>query len=320
MGPAIIKDLIKAGFKIRVFAKDSPNLYFREEYRNVDFITGNIIDTNITKIIDDCEIVIHMAALAHINNPGPEIRAMYEKINVEGTSKIINAAIQRRVKRFIFFSTIGVYGPTVNNIADESSPPNPKSPYAKSKLKAENIVLSAKDEKGNPISTVIRLATVYGPNDRGNFSKLARMISKGLFISIGDGSAKKTLIYENDVAGAVKEILNNSLTINKVFNITDGAIHSVREIIVAINEALGKKPMNFYLPEKPLRWGLRIFEKSTNMLGLKSKFGEWIIDKYTEDIAVSGEKFMKETGFKPRYDLKTGWRETVEIMKARGLI
>jgi len=317
LGPAIVKDLINSGFKLRVFAKEPADAYFQEDYRDVDLIIGDIIDADLKKVLDNCKIVIHMAALAHINNLGPETEAMYEKINVEGTRRIINAAINMGIKRFIFFSTIGVYGPTINIIANENTPPNPESPYARSKLRAEKIVLSAKNEKGNPISTVIRLATVYGPNDKGNFRKLAKVASKGLSISIGRGSTKKTLIYEKDVALAIKEILNNDLTINKVYNVTDGATHSVREIMVAIYEALGRKPKIVHLPEMPVRMGLRFLEKSTNMLGLKPKYGEWIINKYIQDVSVSGEKFIKETGFKPKYNLQSGWQETIKEMIER---
>jgi UDP-glucose 4-epimerase len=318
LGPAIVKELISSGFKIRIFAKDLPYVYFQKDNADVDLIIGDIIDADLKKVLDNCKIVIHMAALAHINDPGPEMEAMYEKINVEGTRRIINAAINMGIKRFVFFSTIGVYGPTINIIANENTPPNPESPYARSKLRAEKIVLSAKNEKGNPISTVIRLATVYGPNDKGNFRKLAKMASKGLSISIGSGSTKKTLIYEKDVALAIKEILNNGLTINKVYNVTDGAIHSVRETLVAIYEALGRKPKIVNLPEMPVRIGLRFLEKSTNLLGLKSKYGEWIINKYIQDFSVSGQKFIRETGFKAKYDLISGWQETIKEMIKRG--
>ena len=318
LGPALVSELRNSGYRIKIFAKDPPK--YKAEFQNIDIIYGDLLYSDLNHMLENCEIIIHMAALAHINNPTPDLEHMYENINVEGTRKIVNAAMNNGVKRIIFFSTLGVYGPTFNFIADERTPPNPKSLYAISKLKAENIVLQAKDKKGNPISTVLRLATVYGPHDRGNFNRLAKLISKGFPILVGRGTAKKTLIYEKDVAIAVKTILNNSSTINKIYNVTDGTFHTVHEVTEAMCKALGKSTPIYYLPEVPIRYGLIIYEKCSHILGLKPKFGEWVIDKFTEEVSVSGEKFLQETGFRPKYDLHNGWNETIEILKKRGLI
>ena len=320
LGPSIIWGLYKNGFpSIKVFALDKPEPGILPE--DIKLSIGNISNfDDLSRSMENIEAVIHMAAFLHINNPTKEQIYLYKKINVDGTKNVVRAALRAGAKKIIFFSTISVYGPSNGNIFNEDSDPNPLTPYAKSKLEAEQIILEAKLPNELPVGTVLRLAAAYGSRIKGNYLNLLRAIAKGWFVPVGQGRNRRTLIYDKDVAEAVVALLNSPSTKSRIFNVTDGNIYSVNEIVSAIYEALGRKPKEFYLPEKPLRWGLRIFEKSTNMLGLKSKIGEWIIDKYTEDIAVSGEKFMKETGFKPRYDLKTGWRETVEIMKARGLI
>jgi UDP-glucose 4-epimerase len=68
----------------------------------------------------------------------------------------------------------------------------------------------------------------------------------------------------------------------------------------------------------PLLLRSSIIEKGSHAIGLKPPITRAIIDKYTEDIAVSSQRIRTELGFKPQYDLKTGWKETVEEMRRRG--
>ena len=68
----------------------------------------------------------------------------------------------------------------------------------------------------------------------------------------------------------------------------------------------------------PLFMRKSIIEKGSRTIGLKPPITPEMIDKYTEDIAVDGNLIQKELGFVPQYDLKTGWKETVEEMRRRG--
>jgi nucleoside-diphosphate-sugar epimerase len=72
------------------------------------------------------------------------------------------------------------------------------------------------------------------------------------------------------------------------------------------------------LPIGPVRWAVSILENAGRMIGYQSPIGRATIDKYTEDIAVDSQRIQTELGFKPQYDLKTGWKETVEEMRRRG--
>jgi len=112
----------------------------------------------------DC--VIHLAAVLNEGNPD------LWNINVEGTTRVIEAAVKGRVKKFIYLSSTGVYGFTECNVSEETEI-NPQTPYEKSKAEAEKIVLSHQEE----ISVcVLRSAMVFGPNAywKGMFKLLGR--------------------------------------------------------------------------------------------------------------------------------------------------
>ena len=99
-----------------------------------------------------------------------------------------------------------------------------------------------------------------------------------------------------------------------IYNVSDGQFHTLKEIIVAICQALGRKPPRFSVPVGTVRLAAGILEDAGRMIGFKSPVGRATIDKYTEDIAVDGSLIQQELGFVPQYGLKTGWEETVQEM------
>ena len=72
------------------------------------------------------------------------------------------------------------------------------------------------------------------------------------------------------------------------------------------------------LPVAPLRTAAGIMDKGSRLLGLRFPGLRSAIDKYTEDLAVDGQMIQDEIGFRPKYDLLSGWKETIEEMRARG--
>ena len=106
------------------------------------------------------------------------------------------------VNRLVFFSTIAVYGNGDGQILTEDTPAKRDTFYAKTKLAAERIVLDAKRADGQPLGTVLRFAAIYESRIKGNYPSRAsgQTVARRRFIPIGDGSNRRTLIYDRDVA------------------------------------------------------------------------------------------------------------------------
>jgi UDP-glucose 4-epimerase len=264
------------------------------------------------------DVVVHLAALLHIVNPSPQLREKYEKINVGGTASVIEAARLSEVKRVVFFSTISVYGSNRDLILDEGVAPQPDTFYAQTKLAAERIVLGARGADGQALGTVLRLAAVYGPRIKGNYERLLRALSRGKFIPIGDGYNRRTLIYERDVGRAAVVAAEHPEAAGRIYNVSDGQFHTLKEIIETMCEALGRKAPRFSIPLGPARVIAATMEKMARVTGRKSGVGRATLDKYTEDVAVDSHRIQKELGFVPKFDLKSGWRETVQEMRQAG--
>ncbi|MRS03373.1 NAD-dependent epimerase/dehydratase family protein [bacterium] len=314
VGPHVVTALCDAGYPVRSFSIDSPQPGLWSV--DVESIVGDITDApSLQSAMQDVDAVVHMAALLHIINPSSALQEKYERINVGGTAAVVKAAIRADVKRVVLFSTIAVYGPTEGRTVTESTRPNPDTFYAQSKLAAERIILDARDANGRHFGTVLRLGAVYGPRIKGNYQRLLESLARGRFIPIGTGANRRTLVYVKDVARAAVLALRHPAAAGKIFNVSDGEFHTLNDIIDVMCQALGRKSPQLSLPVGPIRFAAGVIEDIAKLAGVQSPIMRETIDKYTEDVAVDSRTIQNEIGFKPEYDLLSGWKDAVQEMR-----
>lgn len=274
----------------------------------MEIVAGEISDAEALRhAVDNVDVVFHLAAKLHVNEPSPSLRDEYRTINVKSTRLLAEAARSAGVERLIFFSTVNVYGATEKGeVFDEQSPARPQSIYAETKLEAEKIALEILP------SVVLRLAAVYGPRMKGNYPLLVEALRRGRFVKIGDGTNRRSLVYVDDVCRAAMVVAETRKALGETYNVTDGRVHAMNEIIEAISVALKKRVPRLRLPVGPSRVLAGMIEDGAQLAGLKSPIGRSTVEKLNEDVAVSSRKIEVELGFRAQVDLLTGWRKTVE--------
>lgn len=317
LGPRVVEAFCEEGHRVRAFSlHHDPDLRFPP---GVETVRGDIADAEaLRQAMQDMDAVVHLAALLHIANPTPDTLDKYEKINVRGTQSVVEAALAAGVGRIVLASTIAVYGPGQGRVLDEHSPPRPESAYARSKLAAEQITLQARDLTGRPVGAVLRLGAVYGSRVKGNYERLVHALARRRFIPIGPGSNRRTLVYDRDAGRAFAIAASHPGAAGRVFNVTDGGVYRLADIIEAICSALGRRPPRVTVPPALARLAVSGMERGWLMLGIRPPVTLRTLNKYTEDIAVDGRLIQGELGFTPRYDLRAGWNEAVREMKALG--
>jgi nucleoside-diphosphate-sugar epimerase len=319
LGPRVVETLHQSGYSVRVLALDPPKPKMFPP--TTDFQPGDINDERaVRKALSGVAVIFHMAAMLHINMPSPEQVSRYKLVNIGGTELVCRAAIEARVQRLIFFSTIAVYGRGDGGMLDENTPPSPETAYATTKLRAERIILEAQRLDGKLLGTVLRLATVYGSRVKGNYRRLLQALARKQFVPIGSGNNRRTLVYDRDVARAALAAAWHPNAAGKIFNVTDGRIHTLNDIIETICEALNRRPPWIHLPMGPIDFAVDILNKSPKLFGIWYPRVRAALDKYTEDMAVDGHKIQGELGYIPKYDLSSGWKEAIKEMRERGEI
>lgn len=319
IGPQVVAELCNLDYRIRTFSIDP--LPVGNWPNDLETRIGDVTDPSaVLSAMESVDSVIHMASLLHIVNPPPAMHEKYEQVNVGGTANVVAAAIKAGVKRVVLFSTIAVYGPSNGQILTEESSPNPDTFYAHTKLAAEKIVLEARNTYGEPLGIVLRLGAIYGSRIKGNYERLLQSLAKRRFIPIGDGSNRRTLVYDKDVAHAVVLTLKHPAAAGKILNVSDGEFHTLNDIILTICQALGRKPPCFSLPVAPIRFAAGIVEDIGRWVGIKPPIVRATISKYTEDVAVDSRRIQQEIGFAPQYDLLTGWKDAIQEMRQFGTL
>lgn len=318
LGPPLIERLLAEGYRVRVLVRQTSLPSHLQG--KVEVCHGTITDSNtLQAAVTNIDVVFHLAAKLHINNPAPELRAEYQSINVEGTRRLVEAGQAAGVRRLVYFSSICVYGPTSpDQILDETSPVHPDSLYAETKYEAEALALRAERTPGGErLAVVLRLGAVYGPRVKGNYARLMTALRRRMFMPIGSGLNRRTLVYDQDVATAALLAAEHPAAGGQVYNVTDGYVHTLNDIVAAICQALDRSPPRFHLPVAPFNLLATAVEAGFRLVGRQAPLGRATVGKVLEDVAVSGARIQRELGFQPRFDLITGWRQSVQEQQGR---
>jgi UDP-glucuronate 4-epimerase len=254
IGSNLTKVLLERGFKVIGIDNFDP-FYAREvKERNLSvfihhpsftFYEADILDdAALCKIFDTHQFdhVIHLAAKAGVR-PSLLQPELYERVNVGGTINVLEQAARTSVRHFTLASSSSVYGNDFGERAVETlTDLKPISPYAVSKLKAEQIALKYHQQYGMDIN-VLRFFTAYGPGQRPDmaFMKFAKSIMEGNPIQLYGGEKMgRDFTNIGDIVNGILLSLNYSNGY-EIFNLGSGREVKVAEVIRLLSDAIGKE-------------------------------------------------------------------------------
>ncbi|MGB7340043.1 MAG: NAD-dependent epimerase/dehydratase family protein [Phototrophicaceae bacterium] len=236
LGRAITEQLLLHGHQVRVL--DLENLATVD----VEIIIGNVTDFDtVLKACEGVDAVIHTASLVSQELGQPQI--LYD-VNVSGTENIIRACQQQSVKKLVYTSSIDVVfdGTPISN-GDETLPYPAKhlDYYGTTKMLAEKAVINANGVDGLATAS-IRSAGIYGPYDKHRFPAVISQTLTGQFTKIGDGTAKFTHVYVENLAHAhvllVEALELNAVSAGEIYFITDYAASNFFDFFLPYLDAL----------------------------------------------------------------------------------
>ena len=251
IGSHVAKSLLKRGDEV-IGIDCFSNYYPRalKEYRitplldheNLEFIEDDILTMALRGLIDRVDIVIHEAAQPGVRSSWGNSFEIYSRNNIEATQKLLEAAKDSSIKRFVYASSSSVYGNAEDLPTREDSPTNPISPYGVTKLAGEHLCDLYWRSSGVPV-VVPRYFTVFGPKPRPDMAHtiFSKAILSGQEIYIfGDGEQSRGFTYVADVVDATVRAADSEIA-GEVFNIGGGVTATINEMIGILEEIIGKK-------------------------------------------------------------------------------
>ena len=230
-------------------------------------VTGNLeTATNLDEVLAGVDCVVHLAGRAHVlRETEADPVAAFHRTNVEATLHLARAAVRARVRRFVFASSIGVHGNATHGTPfTEQHQPEPVEPYARSKLQAEQSLLSLAAETGLDL-VVVRPPLVYGPGAAGNFRRLLRLAASGVPLPLGSIRNRRNLIGVDNLAEFLALCCRHPAARGQIFIAAEAEVHSTPGLISALASALGRPNRIFRCPAGLLR-------ACATMLGRRGEF------------------------------------------------
>lgn len=255
----------------------------------------NHYSVNLAKTIpifqESFKTIIHASGKAHVIPRTPQEAEDFFAVNYIGTVNLTKAleALEVLPKYFIFISTVAVYGQESGELIDEEHPLQGSSPYAKSKIEAEKF-LAVWCAKNNILLTILRLPLLVAADPPGNLGAMIKMMKKGMYLGIGNGKARKSMVLAKDVATFIPTIQ----TYGGIYNLTDGNHPSMLELELALATRLKRrKPTR--LPDAVLKG----IAKVGDLLGNKSPLNSAKYKKLVSSLTFSDAK-ARNIGWNPR--------------------
>ena len=211
--------------------------------KNIKIITGDIRDEFLVKslIKKNTDVVINLAALIGIPYSYRSPKSYFETNSI-GILNILNSSINSNVKKIIHTSTSEVYGTPKYIPIDESHLVSAQSPYAASKIAADQIALSYNKSFNLPV-TILRPFNTFGPRQslRAIIPTIVTQLIKNKVLKLGSLYPTRDLTFVDDTVDAFVSTLNKKKDIGEIINIGSGFEISVKDLVSQISKIMGVK-------------------------------------------------------------------------------
>jgi nucleoside-diphosphate-sugar epimerase len=279
------------------------------KHQNIRIVTTGYQD-DLNDIIEDSDYIVHAAALLSSNFKSK--RKDFYKTNVILTEELLEKASKsRKLKRFIFISSVGIYGPTGEKCASEDRAAGKDlTGYEWSKHEAEKKCQEF-FKKGVPI-IILRLSQLYGPGMKYGWPKIFKEISDKKFFLIGRAEGSIQPLYIDDAVKGIEAAMVSNANSGEVFNMAGREIIILHNLFNQIAELLnaGKLKNIPYWPVYLLAYFLKFIPASLkseklNLLTIHN------ISFFREFRCYDIMKAAKQLNFNPLVDIKEGLKNTL---------
>lgn len=244
------------------------------------------------------DVVLHACGKAHVIPKTEEERQEFYDVNYQGTLNLCAALEKVGVPQaLVFISTVAVYGCEFGELISEEHPLEGDSPYAKSKIMAEEYLTTWCKEHG-VVFSVLRPSLLAGRNAPGNLGSMVEGIKKGFYFNIAGGKVQKSILMAEDIANLLPLLEEKG----GIYNVCDTYQPTFGELSASVARQLGKhKPIS--IPY----WMAWCMAKVGDLLGSNAPINSYKLEKMTKSLTFSNAKARRELDWEP-LDVLTNYR------------
>ncbi len=264
------------------FVGKNLSIYLKNYKMRVENISRQSLSELNFRLSDKADTIVHLAGKAH-DLKNTSSKDEYYVVNTELTKKIFNAFLDSNAKVFITLSSVKAAADILDTALTEDYIPNPVTHYGKSKLLAEEYILSKKIPSDKRIY-ILRPCMIHGLGNKGNLNLLYKIVQTGLPWPLGAFDNKRSFCSIDNLCFVINELIKNDQIPSGVYNIADDEALSTNELIKLISESLGKKPFIINIPKFLIKYLSKLGDIFRLPLNTER------LSKLTESYIVSNQK------------------------------
>ncbi len=312
LGEALVRRLSQDGARSRVLIRHTSNTTDLDMMSLVEVVIGDLTDRNsVFKAMEGCDYVFHVAAALSGS------RDHMERVNVEGTRHVTDAAAAIGIERLVYVSSIAYYGYGVDGPVTEDTPPTISyDGYAITKRKAEERVQQIAEKRWISYS-IIRPGMIYGPHSQPWTAQMFKIARRNPTLFIGDGSGHAHPIHVDDVVNMCLKMVTHPKADGQAFNCTPDPAPTWREFLGEYSKLAGHNnwlgiPAVFAHLGATLQatFSPAAAEKAWNE---KLVWGQW-------PVTYKMDKAHNLLDWQPSVPLKAGIQNTAPWLREQGLL
>lgn len=277
---------------------------------NNNVLRREYLESFITNLFSEQHCILHLAGKAHdlkksINS------GEYYLVNTELTKKMFDTFLESKAKIFITLSSVKAVADIIDGELTENVEPMPLTDYGKSKLLAEQYILSKEIPKGKRVY-ILRPCIIHGPGNKGNLNLLYNIVNKGVPWPLGAFSNKRSFCSIDNLCFIIQELIENENIPSGVYNVADDEALSTNELIRLLADSQGKKTQIWNLPK--------------SIINSLAKFGDLIrlplnterLQKLTESYVVNNAKIKQAINKPLPVSSRDGLMKTLKSFNTNG--
>lgn len=300
VGRVLCAELVNRGYLVRAAVRADANSGVQD--CEMVKISGIAPDTDWADTFHGITTVMHLAARVHVmRDDAADPLEEFRKTNAAGTERLARAAVASGVKRLVYVSSVKVNGEATHggDAFTEAGMPFPQDPYGISKWEAEQALHRVAAETGLEI-VIVRPPLVYGPNVKGNFAQMLKVLRRGIPLPLASVQNLRSLVFVDNLVDALIACATHLAAAGQTYLVSDGEDVSTPALLRQLGVAMRHPAHLLPCPVSLLQLGGRLLGKSEQ------------IERLTGSLRVDSTKIRRELNWAPPFSLQQGLRVTAQ--------